>query len=182
MTTPEEKYPLHHDRFDAITRVVGTRFPRRTAFALTIAGFLGAPGPAAVKARKKKKNAKSKGKKKPCQKGKQRCGQSCCGTASACRAATCFCTGHESPRGAGCVDVATILIRIIANETGVPAEQIGANPQQPLEDLVVIDEGRLLEIDKQIKETFQVEGPVPYYTQGIAAGAASIEREIVAKA
>jgi hypothetical protein len=123
---------------------------------------------------------KKRKRRKRCKSGSKRCGRGCCGSASRCVVRICFCTGNEGP-GAKCTDVATTLIDLIAEVTGIAPDVIGADPDSPLSEQVTIEEDVREAIDKLIEKTFLVAEDVPYYTEGIAAGAAFIEQELASK-
>jgi hypothetical protein len=168
------------DRFDAFELSLDRAVPRRVALVGALGTGLTALltrfGVDIAAARKKRRK-----KKKKCKGGKKKCGKGCCGAASACAVGICFCTGNEPQAGAKCRDVAATLIEIIAEETGIAPGVIGANPEEPLEEQVTIDEGIRLTIDEVIEKRFGVEEEVPYYTEGIAAGAAIIREELAQK-
>jgi hypothetical protein len=172
---------LDANRFDELLRSLSVSLTRRgvgrTLAVFAFGGTLGRFSLAESEARKRKR----KRKKKKCKGSKKKCGKGCCGPASQCAFGVCYCTGNESQANPNCVDVATALIAIIAEETGIAPGIIGANPEEPLEEQVPIDEATLAAIDEQIKETFGVEEEVPYYTEGIAAGAAVIREELASK-
>jgi hypothetical protein len=175
-----ERGYLDGSAFDRLAQSLMTSPSRRAAVRL-LAGLLMigpwrgvSDAPVALAKRKKRKKKKCKG-------GKKKCGKGCCGVTNLCASGICFCSGDEPQGSAKCVDVAAILIEIIAEETGIAPGIIGANPEDPLEEQVTIDEIEREAIDKQIKETFGVAEEVPYYTEGIAAAAAAIREELQKK-
>lgn len=170
---------MDENRFDSAARAMLAAAPRRAVLAAALSSALVTledPLHARVaKAKKKKK------KKKRCKGGASTCGRSCCGPVSRCRVGNCFCTGNEPRVSPGCLDVGDVLIELISEETGIPPGTLGANPQEPLVDQVTIGEAERAAIDALIQKTFLVEADVPYYTEGIAAGAAVIVQELTIK-
>jgi hypothetical protein len=171
---------MKDSHFDDVLRSLSVGSTRRgvglTLTGLVVGGALVRLSLAEIEAKKRKRK-----KRKKCKGGRKKCGKRCCGSASACAAGVCFCTGNEPHAGAKCRDVAATLIEIIAEETGIAPGVIGANPEEPLEAQVTIDEDIRLTIDELIQKTFGVEEEVPYYTEGIAAGAAIIRQELAQK-
>jgi hypothetical protein len=172
---------LDANHFDELLRSLSVSLTRRgVGWTLAVFAFGGTLGRFSLaETEAKKRNRKRK--KKKCNGGKKKCGKGCCGPASQCAFGICYCTGNEQQANPSCVDVATTLIEIIAEETGVAPGIIGANPEEPLDEQVTIDVATLEAIDDQIKQTFGVEEEVPYYTEGIAAGAAVIREELQKK-
>jgi hypothetical protein len=172
---------LDAPHFDCLTRALATS-PSRRRFSRALGGIvlaaplglvLGIPDSKARKRRKKKKKCKGR---------KKKCGKGCCGPAGRCSVGICYCIGNEPQANAKCVDVAEALIEIIAEETGIAPGIIGANPEDPLVEQVTIDEATRAAIDERLQKTFGVKEEVPYYTEGIAAGADVIREELANKA
>jgi hypothetical protein len=165
------------ERFNIQLRSIAERVNRR---GVTQAGILIAGGVLGQCVLAHADAGKKRRRRKRCKSGRTRCGRGCCGSASRCVVRVCFCTGNEGP-GAKCTDVATTLIDLIAEVTGVAPDVIDADPDSPLSEQVTIEEDVREAIDKLIEKTFLVEEDVPYYTEGIAAGAAFIEQELASK-
>jgi hypothetical protein len=123
-------------------------------------------------------DAKKKKRKKRCKNGAKRCGKNCCKTPSVCSAATCFCTGNEGI----CKSIPAELVQLIADALGVPPEQIGANPGQPLEQCPAINPQTKENINNLIEKEFGVKGPIAWCEGGINAGVEDILGEITIKA
>jgi hypothetical protein len=77
--------------------------------------------------------------------------------------------------------VATVLVGLIAEVSGQPPAIIGANPALPLEEQVELNLQQLAAIDELLQKTFEIAVEVPYYSEGIAAGAAIIREELAKK-
>jgi hypothetical protein len=171
--------PLSATHFDSLLRSLAES-PTRRGISRTLAGFAlgGAVGRLSLAESEAKKR---KRKKKKCKGGKKKCGKGCCGAGNACVGGICFCLESDPPADAKCRDVADILIEIIAEETGVDPGEIGANPDDPLEEHVTIEEDIRQIIDEAIEKKFGVAEEVPYYTEGITAAAAIIREEIAQK-
>jgi hypothetical protein len=148
----------------------------RTLAGLALGGALGRLSLAEIEAKNRKRK-----KRKNCKGGKKKCGKGCCGAGNACVGGICFCTGNEPQVDATCRDVADILIEIIAEETGLAPDEIGADPDEPLEEHVTIAEDIRQIIDEAIEQKFGVAEEVPYYTEGITAAADIIREEIAQK-
>jgi hypothetical protein len=170
---------LDATHFDSLLRALAKSPTRRcvgrTLAGLILGGALGRLSLAESEAKKRKR------KKKKCKGGKKKCGKGCCGSANACVGGICFCLESDPPANAKCRDVAEILIEIIAEETGVAPGEIGANPDDPLEEHVPIEEDIRQIIDEAIEKKFGVAEEVPYYTEGITAAADIIREEIAQK-
>jgi hypothetical protein len=179
-STSRKGQHLDATHFDSLLRSLA-RGPARRDISRTLAAF--ALGGALVQFRLVETEARKRKRKnkKRCKGGKKKCGRGCCGPASQCVVGVCFCTGNEPPAGPKCVDVAETLIEIIAEQTGIDPGIIGANPEEPLEEQVTIDEDIRLTIDELIQKTFGVEEEVPYYTEGITAAAEVIREELATK-
>jgi hypothetical protein len=148
---------------------------RRLIGTAVVSAVIGALGYGAASEAKRKKR---KGR---CRQGATRCGRRCCGAVSQCVAAQCYCTGAETDPATGCQDVATVLIELIAEVSGQPPAIIGANPALPLEEQVELNLQQLAAIDELLQKTFEIAVEVPYYSEGIAAGAAIIREELAKK-
>lgn len=158
---------------DAQRRALTEFISRRTVLGATLPGLTGLlvlPRNADAKNKKKRK--------KRCKNGAKRCGKSCCKAPSICSAASCFCTGNEG----NCKSIPEELIKLIAEELGVPADQIGANPDQPLAECPTILPPKLDEINIIIEKEFGVTGPVNWCEGGINAGVNDIREQITIKA
>jgi len=119
-------------------------------------------------------DTKKKKRKKRCKNGAKRCGKGCCKAPSICSAGSCFCTGSEG----NCKSIPEELIKLIAEALGVPVDQIGANPDQPLAQCPAILPPKLDEINIIIEKEFGVTGPVNWCEGGINAGTGDIILEI----
>ena len=139
------------------------------------ASLLGAAG---LLAATHEADAKNKKRKKRCKRGAKRCGKGCCKAPSICSAGSCFCTGSEG----NCKSIPDELIKLIAEALGIPPEQIGANPDQPLAQCPTIQEQLKGQINFEIDKQFGVTGPVNWCEGGINAGTGDIILEITSKA
>ena len=76
------------------------------------------------------------------------------------------------------------MVRLIADALSVPLEQVGANPDQPLEQCRAINNDPSIkeEINIIIEKEFGVTGPVDWCEGGITAGVDDIREEIAIKA
>lgn len=119
-----------------------------------------------------------KKRKKRCKNGAKRCGKKCCKAPSICSAGSCFCTGNEG----NCKSIPDELIKLIAEALGIPPEQIGANPDQPLAQCPVIPEQLKSEINFNVNKEFGITGPVPWCEGGINAGVESLLDKLKEKA
>lgn len=123
-------------------------------------------------------DAKKKKRKKRCKNGAKRCGKGCCKSPSVCSAASCFCTGNEG----NCKSIPDELIKLIAEALGIPPEQIGANPDQPLAQCPTVPPKVKEDIDVIIEKEFGITGEVPWCEGGIAAAADALRDKLTIKA
>lgn len=157
----------------ALHRALAEIASRRTFLGAVIAGSAG------ILASEPEGDAKKKKKrKKRCKNGAKRCDKSCCKAPSICSASSCFCTGDEG----NCKSIPQELIDIIAEGSGIPPGQIGANPDQPLAQCPDIPELTKENIHIIIEKEFGVKGPVDWCEGGITAGVDDIREEITIKA
>ena len=157
----------------ALRRALAELAPRRTLLGAAIAGtavMLASTSDSDAKKKRKKR-------KKRCKNGAKRCGKGCCKAPSVCSAASCFCTGNEG----NCKSVPQELIDIIADALGLPADQVGQNPDQPLagcDDIPLQDKDT---IDGLLKQEFGIIQVVPWCEGGINAGSEAILEQLTKK-
>lgn len=157
----------------ALHRALAEIASRRTFLGAALAGSAGVVISAPEGGAKKKKR------KKRCKNGAKRCGKKgCCKSPSVCSAASCFCTGSEG----NCRSIPDELIELIAEALGIPPEQIGVNPDQPLAQCPEIQEQLKSEINFIIEKEFGVTGQVPWCEGGITAGAELLLDQLKEKA
>lgn len=158
----------HEAQRRALTEIIS----RRKMLGATLTGFAGLLLLLRDVAAKKKTKRK-----KRCKNGAKRCGKGCCKAPSVCSVATCFCTGNEG----NCESILAELIKLIADALGVPPEQIGANPDQPLAQCPLIPPKQKEEINVIIEKEFGVTGLVNWCEGGILAGVDDIREQITIK-
>ena len=147
---------------------------RRTVLGASVAGAAGLLASAQTVTRRTRRKAK-----KRCKNGAKRCGKKgCCKGPSICSAASCFCTGSEG----NCKSISQELIDIISQGSGFPADQIGENPDLPLEECNSIPEITKIDVDIIIEKEFGVIGPVPWCQGGVTAGVEALLDKLKEKA
>ena len=147
---------------------------RRTVLGASVVGAAGLLNLAPDADAKNKKKRK-----KRCKNGAKRCGKKgCCKSPSVCSAASCFCTGSEGK----CKSIPDELIELIAEALGIPPEQIGANPDEPLAQCPEIQEQLKSEINFNVNKEFGITGPVPWCEGGINAGVETLLDRLKEKA